>query len=38
MAERELFSLKNEGDGSSMVDDIWWNAEKKMEEVEYFMD
>jgi hypothetical protein len=36
IAEREMFSMKNEvsaGDGASMVDDIWWNAEKKIESI-----
>lgn len=38
LAEREIFSVKIEADGASIVDDVWWNAEKKMEEIEYFMD
>ena len=33
LAEREIFSVKIEADGTSIVDDVWWNAEKKMEEI-----
>jgi hypothetical protein len=36
MAEREIFSMKNDvsvGDGANLVDDIWWNAEKKIESI-----
>lgn len=38
LAEREAFNVKSEGDGASIVDEIWWNAEKKIESIEYFMD
>jgi hypothetical protein len=38
LPEREPFHARHEGCMDGSIDDIWWNAEKKIESIEYFMD